>query len=126
MFLDSGKTEQLFRLAGKMSEFDIVDKLISDGGLEFCGVDSETGEPLYKPTDKLKDLDSKLNDDISVYFSSVTMKLWETGFLDMDVMLEDPLVKLAPKAYDKDAIKSLDKNERIVLQQIIQVLLEKK
>lgn len=109
-----------------MNEFDMVDKLVLEGGLELCGVDQETGESLYKPTDKLKDIDSQLSDDISVYFSAVTMNLWERGFLDMDIMLEDPLVKLAPKAFDKDALKTLNKNERLIMQEIIRVLLEKK
>jgi hypothetical protein len=126
LFQGSGKIEQSFRLVGKMNEFDMVDKLVLDGALEFCGVDKDTGESLYKPTDKLKDIDSQLSDDLSVYFSAVTMKLWEKGFLDMDIMLEDPLVKLAPKSFDKDALKTLDKNERMIMQEIIRVLLEKK
>ena len=109
-----------------MNEFDAVEKLVSDGGLEVVGIDKETGEFMYRPTDKLKDLDSKLSNDMSAYFYSTTMKLWEKGFLDMDIMLEDPLVKLAPKSFDTEAIKSLDKGERVVMQEIIRVLMEKK
>ncbi len=126
MFQGFGKIEFSFKLDGKMNEFEAVDKLVSDGGLEVVGIDKETGEFMYRPTDKLKDLDSKLSGDISAYFSSTTMKLWEKGFLDMDIMLEDPLVKLAPKSFDTEAIKSLDKGERVVMQEIIRVLMEKK
>lgn len=108
-----------------MDEFDAVDKLILNGGLEFAGSDSETGEPLYKPTDRLKELDSKLSDDLSIYFSAVTLKLWEKGFIDMDITEEDPLVKIGPKGLDLDAIKSLDKEERIVIEEIIKALSDK-
>jgi hypothetical protein len=108
-----------------MDEFDIVDNLVLNGGLEFAGKDSETGEALYKPTDRLKEIDSKLSEDLSMYFSEVTLKLWEKGFLDMDVTQEDPVVKLGPKGFDAVAIKSLPKDERVVIEEIIKALLNK-
>lgn len=125
MFLDFGKIELNFKLGGPMDEFDIVDKLILNGGLEFAGKDSETGEPLYKPTERLKDIDAKLNDDLSIYFSDVTLKLWEKGFIDMDVTDKDPLVKLGPKSFDSNAIKSLPSDERIIIEEIVKVLFNK-
>jgi hypothetical protein len=109
-----------------MSEDEIIDSLIFNGGLEFAGVDTETGEFLYRPTEILKSIDPKLSEDMSVYFSATTMNLWEKGFIDMDVTVADPLVKLAEKAFDIDAINSLSKDERVVVQQIIRVLSEKK
>ncbi len=109
-----------------MDEFDAVDNLILNGGLEFAGKDSETGEPLYKATDRLKDLDSKLSEELSLYFSDVTLKLWEKGFIDMDVTDKDPLVTLGHKSFDIAAIKSLDKNERVVIEEIIKALHNKK
>jgi hypothetical protein len=106
-------------------EFDIVDNLVLNGGLEFAGKDSETGEPLYKPTERLKDIDARLSEDLSAYFSEVTLKLWEKGFLDMDVTDKDPLVKLGPKGFDAVAIKSLPKDERVVIEEIVKALLNK-
>jgi hypothetical protein len=108
-----------------MDEFDIVDNLLLNGGLEFAGSDSETGEALYRPTDRLKKLDPKLGEDISLYFSEVTLKLWEKGFLDMDVTQKDPLVKLGPKSFDALDIKSLPKDERVVMEEIVKVLFNK-
>ena len=106
-------------------EFDDVDKLILNGGLEYAGKDLDTGELLYRPTDRLKDIDAKLSEDLSVYFSEITLKLWEKGFLDMDITQKDPLVKLAPKSFDITLIKSLDKNERVVIEEIIKALSSK-
>jgi hypothetical protein len=108
-----------------MDEFDIVDNLILNGGLEFAGKDSETGEPLYRPTERLKEIDSRLSQEISIYFSEVTLKLWEKGFLDMDITQEDPVVKLGPKSFDIDSIKSLPKDERVVVEEIIKTLFNK-
>lgn len=108
-----------------MDEFDIVDNLVLNGGLEFAGKDPDTGEALYKPTDRLKEIDSKLSDELSVYFSEVTLKLWEKGFIDMDVTDADPVVKLGSKSFDIDSIKSLPKDERIVVEEIIKVLFNK-
>ncbi len=110
-----------------MSDPDkIIDDLISNGGLEFVGVDPESGEALYRPTDILGALDPNLSREMSFYFSEVSMRLWEKGFIDMDVTIADPLVKLAEKSFDSKAIASLDKEERIIIQEIIRVLSEKK
>jgi hypothetical protein len=109
-----------------MSEDEIIDSLILNGGLEFVGVDEETGEPMYRPTSILKQIDPKLSEDMSSYFSTTTMNLWEKGFIDMDVTVENPLVKLAEKSFDIDAVNLLGKEERLVIKEIIRVLSEKK
>jgi hypothetical protein len=104
----------------------IIDQLILKGGLEFVGIDPESGEALYKPTDILKKINPKLSKEMSAYFSESTMKLWEKGFINMDVTLADPLVTLAEKSFDIKAIDSLNKEEKIIIQEIIRVLSEKK
>jgi hypothetical protein len=108
-----------------MDEFDIVDNLVLNGGLEFAGKDPETGEALYKPTDRLKDIDHKLSEELSIYFSEVTLKLWEKGFIDMDVTQEDPVVKLGQKSFNAYSIKALPTDERVVMEEIIKALLNK-
>jgi hypothetical protein len=109
-----------------MSEDEIIDDLISKGGLEFVGIDPESGEALYRPTDILGAIDPKLSKDMASYFSKTTMALWEKGFIDMDVTNENPLVKLTEKSFDLKSVESLDKEERIIIQEIIRVLSEKK
>lgn len=106
-------------------EEDKIQSLIDSGGLEFVGKDSETGETLYRPTDRLKDIDARLSEDFSVYFSDITLKLWQKGFLDMDVTERDPMVKLAEKSFDSANIGSLNKDERVVIEQIIKALFDK-
>jgi hypothetical protein len=105
---------------------EIIDGLIEKGALEFVGIDAESGEALYRPTEILESIDPKLSKDMSLYFSQATMRLWEKGFIDMDVTIEDPLVKLAEKSFDAKALESLDKEEKIIIQEIIRVLSEKK
>ena len=105
---------------------EIIDQLILKGGLEFVGIDPDSGEALYKPTDILKSIDPKLSKEMSIYFLEATMKLWEKGFIDMDVTIQDPLVKLAQKSFDTNAIESLDKDEKVIIKEIIKVLSEKK
>lgn len=108
-----------------MDEFDIIDNLILNGGLEFAGKDSETGEPLYRPTDRLKHIDSRLSEEMSLYFSEITLRLWEKGFLDMDITQKDPVVKLGPKSFDAASISSLPKDERVIIEEIVKVLFNK-
>ncbi len=105
---------------------DIFNKLVLNGGLKFIGNDPESGEALYVKTEMLKQIDPKLDDDLSSYFSEATMKLWENGFIDMDVTVPDPIVTLAEKSFNVDKVESLDKNEKLVLKQIIKALLDKK
>ena len=43
----------------------------------------------------------------------------------MDITDEDPIVNLGPKSLDVLAIKSLDKDERVVIEEIIKALSNK-
>jgi hypothetical protein len=105
---------------------EIINELLLKGGLESAGIDSETGESLYRPTDILDMIDPDLSKEMSIYFSQTAMKLWEKGFIDMDVTIKDPIVKLAEKSFDIDAVNSLAKDERVIIKEIIRVLSEKK
>ena len=108
------------------SSDDIFNKLVLDGGLKFVGSDPDTGEALYIRTEILKNIDPKLDKDLSSYFSETTLKLWENGFINMDITMADPVITLADKSFDIEKVESMDKNEKLVLKQIIRVLLDKK
>jgi hypothetical protein len=105
---------------------DIFNQLVLKGALKFVGNDPGSGEPLYVKTEILKQVDPKLEEDLSLYFSETTMNLWQNGFIDMDVTVSDPVVTLTDKSLDRKEIEAMGKNERIVLEQIIKLLLDKK
>jgi hypothetical protein len=107
-------------------EDEEIQRLVDHGGLEFAGVDTETGEPLYRPTSILKNINTALSEEMSIYFLQTSMRLWEKGFLNMDVTLKDPSVTLAEKSFDAKLIDSLPKEEKIIIKEIIKVLSEKK
>ena len=114
-------------LASKMShEDEEIERLISLGALEPSGVDAETGEFLYNFTDKLSYINPELQKDISLYFYTETMYLWSHGFLDMDVTSSDPVVRLGPKAFDINSANLLEKNKRLIFEQINKTLSDKK
>ena len=104
---------------------EIFDKLVLTGGLRFAGKDPETGENMYIKTEMLKDIDPKLDLALGKYFSEMAMRLWEKGFIDMDVTDANPIVKLSEKSLDVDQVKSLDANERSALKQLMKILLDK-
>jgi hypothetical protein len=107
------------------AENDIFNKLILTGGLRFAGKDPETGENMYVRTELLKDIDPNLDKEMTTYFSEVTMKLWEKGFIDMDITSPNPIVNISERAFDINKVNALPVHERTALKQIIKVLFDK-
>jgi hypothetical protein len=50
------------------------------------------------------------------------MFLWENGFVEMDVMKDDPMVKLTAKAFDQTELSKLDKDKRYTIRELIRVI----
>lgn len=107
------------------AENDIFNKLILTGGLKFSGKDPETGENMYVRTELLKDIDPNLDREMTAHFSDVAMRLWEKGFIDMDITSSNPIVNISERAFDINKINALPVDERIALKQIIKVLFDK-
>ena len=84
-----------------------IEDLILQGALEVSGIDIDSGEPLYNFTDKMKNVNPRLHDENSKYFTAEVLSLWEHDFISMDVTMKNPIVSLTPKAFDKSQI---DKN----------------
>lgn len=95
-----------------------IDELILTGSLEVHSVDSNTGELLYTFTDKLKDLDPVLYDEMSALFSLEILHLWQNGFVDMDITLDNPNVFLTDMAFDDEEVAKLDESMQSLLKQI--------
>jgi hypothetical protein len=50
------------------------------------------------------------------------MKLWEKGFLNIDLLAKDPIITLSEKSFDKVAVEALSKKDRWNLFEIIRLL----
>jgi hypothetical protein len=87
---------------------EIVEEMIRSGALELEGIDSESGEFLYKITEKMKDINRTLyNEHLNMIYAD-TMYFWERGFLDIsDFSSLNPMISLTSKAFDPKAISEL-------------------
>lgn len=98
-----------------------IEKLILAGGLQVAGVD-ESGELLYQFTPKMKEINETLYKDHLNFVNSEIMKLWEMGFVTMDLFADEPIVKLTARAFVPDAVAKLDKQQRWSLEEIKRLL----
>jgi hypothetical protein len=96
----------------------IIDNLILEGGLEVAGVDPDTGEMLYAFTPKVKELMPELYDDHLNFVNDELMVLWEKGYVNIDFLMDDPLISLTSKAYITAEIDKLSKQEKWSLQEL--------
>jgi hypothetical protein len=98
-----------------------IERLILAGGIEVAGLD-ENGELLYQFTPKMKDISKELYDDHLNFVNSQVMELWELGFLNLDLLADEPRVTLTRKAHIPDAIATLSKQHRWSLEEIKRIL----
>lgn len=101
-----------------MEKYDSVDSLILAGAIEPAGIDQETGEILYSFTKKLEKVNPALHREVNNMFNDHVMKLWEMDILDINLMDENPLVRLTNKAFDSKLIKSLNDDVAYTLKEI--------
>jgi len=103
------------------AEDEIISSLILNGGLEFTGIDIESGEVLYNFTNKLEKLNPELHKAAQHYFHLEMMNLWEKGFFDIDLESKDPVVSITDKAMDNQNLDTLNKEERQSLNEVIRI-----
>jgi hypothetical protein len=103
-------------------EDKLIDDLLLAGGLEISGIDETNNEFLYTMTSKMKDLMPELYEDHLDRVNQDIMNLWEKGFVNVDMMSDDPFVTLAQKAYDISEISKLTKEEVWSLEEIKRML----
>ena len=99
-----------------------MEDLILNGILEFFGIDEQTGEFLYKFTNKLEDFFEDLKNEINMFFSQEVMQLWEHGFVDIDLTQGNPIVRLTPKAFDNQEINKLTTQNKLSLKEILRII----
>jgi len=106
-------------------EDDMIEKLILDGGLEAAGIDDETGEFLYSFTPKIKDIMPDLYHEHITDVNSGVMRLWEMGFVNVNLLNDDPEITLCAKSFDRLAVEGLSKQDRWNLFELMRLLKRK-
>jgi hypothetical protein len=101
---------------------NMIDDLILKGGLEVAGVDTESGEMLYAFTPKVKDLMPDLYHEHLNLINSELMVLWEKGYVNIDLLQDDPLISLTHKANDPEELLKLSKQEKWSLEELKRVV----
>lgn len=103
---------------------DAFEELLLNGAIEISGIDEQSGEMLFKFTEKLKDVDPQLYDKMTDFFYQELMSLWEKGFVSMDITQKNPEVSLTQKALDEIEVGNLTVDQRVHLEDIIKKLSE--
>jgi len=115
------KPKKVWRLLYMENNNDEIEKLILAGGLQVAGVD-ENGELLYQFTPKMQQINQDLYKDHLNFVNSEIMKLWESGFVNIDLFAQEPIVTLTKKAFVPDALAKLTKQQRWSLEEIKRLL----
>ena len=101
---------------------DAVDYLILNKGLEVAGVDAATGELLYSFTPKIKELMPELYKAHIDHVNAEIMVMWEKGFVNIDLLSDDPRVTLTEKAFNQEEISKLSDDNRWGIEEIKRLL----
>jgi hypothetical protein len=96
-----------------------LEQMILDGSAEVAGLDPETGEFLYSFTPKVAELHPELYTEMTDFYYSGVVSLWQKGFLDVNMDSADPYVKLNDNSLDPDKIKTLSSLEKRLLESVI-------
>jgi hypothetical protein len=103
-------------------EQNIFDYLLASGAMEIAGIDSDTGEFLYAFTPKIKNIMPEMYEAHLGHVNKELMKLWEMGFVNIDLMKDDPLVTLSSKAFDNNEISKLSKEDQWSIAEVKRML----
>jgi len=101
---------------------DAITHLILKGALEVAGVDSLNGELLYTITPKMKKIMPGIYEDHIRQVNKELLNLWEKGYVNIDFLLEDPLVTVSEKGLDKEALSKLTLEENWALEEVKRLL----
>lgn len=95
----------------------MIEELILQGCLEVAGIDSN-GKFLYTFTPKLKELFPELYEEHIHHVNSEIMLLWQLGYVDVDILSNDPVVTLTSKALDQSELAKLSDSQRWSLEEL--------
>lgn len=98
-------------------EQQIIDMLVLSGALEIAGI-SDSGDMLYNFTEKLKEVMPALYEEHMNFVNAEIMALWEKGFINIDLLSDDPRIKLTELAFDDQELTSLNDSQRWSIEEI--------
>lgn len=107
-----------------MEELSDFDKLILSGVIHPAALDPETGEMLYSFSEDLEKTNPQLHKIVLDNFLTAAMRLWELGFISMDVTSSNPMVSLTKDAFNQEKINNLTEDERFSLNEIKRGILQ--
>ena len=97
----------------------IIDSLTINGYIEVEGIDPESGEFLYKVSDKLNEVIPNWREKMTEAFLDEVYNLWVKGFVTMDMTSLHPIVRLTEDAFDLEKVNNLSLEERTTLSTIM-------
>ena len=103
---------------------ETIDALILSGAVEISAIDSKTGEPLYSFSPKIKEIMPKLYEQHITEVNRDIMTLWEKGFLNIEMLTDNPLVTLSDKAFNDFEVENLSKELQMSLSEIKRLLVK--
>jgi hypothetical protein len=103
---------------------ETIEALILSGAIELVGLDAITSQPLYSFSPKIKEIMPELYKEHLDDVNRGVMRLWENGFLDIDLLSEDPFVVLTDKAFNDEEIEKISIELQINLLEIKRLLLK--
>ncbi len=101
---------------------DIFDMLILNGAIEVVGIDPISGEFLYSMTEKMIEIMPEVYEEHMHEVNNQIMKLWQEGFVSVDLLDENPTVNLTDKAFDQKELAKMDPESLEFLREIKRVL----
>lgn len=100
----------------------IIDMLVLSGALQMAGINEKTGEILYQFTPKLKEVMPDLYKEHLNHVNSEIMRLWEKGFVNVDLMSDNPIVTLTEKALKQEEVDKLSSSDKWAIEEIRRIL----
>lgn len=100
----------------------IIDMLVLSGALQMAGINEKTGEILYQFTPKLKEVMPDLYKEHLNHVNSEIMRLWEKGFVNVDLMSDNPIVTLTEKALKQEEVDKLSNSDKWAIEEIRRIL----
>lgn len=100
----------------------MIDNMVLSGYIEIDGIDSESGEFLYRVNPKLYEEIPDLEQRLQNAFLDEIYNLWTKGILSMDATKANPIISLTESAFDEKRVAELTVEERHTLFVVMQAM----